>query len=454
MNRTEKWVIAAVFTSLIAIPTVVFAIGARPTPNQNRPPTPLPELTAAGFLDRELTPQLDAYLQDALIIAPGAVAAEAWADVALGDNPSDEVTLGSNGWLYYTFSLNRPCLSADDVARFSDTVQRAERVVAATGRELIVAIAPDKATIVPEFLPDSDTCVDEVADALHALDRPRALLTVWDEMRTARASERSIYFRLDTHWTHEGAAVMAEALVDRLQPGGWSEAALEHVATTDHEGDLTVLLGLPSTEPNDELEVILPASDQTRQVRKLRTAAGNEYDEVVAVDFATTGDPVVSATTLVMHDSFGWQLTPMLAPYFQSATFVAETDPRAAHMDGDLEQAETVIHLSAQRSLHEYVLDRDLAAGFASAYADHFDALETGVRETGERLELEPPDAADGDIYVIVTMADGTEGAEVAYNDVTAVLTPDSPRSAFYLGEGGTMFFAGKVEYRLVSIDQ
>ena len=179
MKNLEKWTIAAVFAALISIPIVVFATGARPEPNQNRPPTPLPELSVSGVLDRELTPQIDAYLEDALIIAPGAVAAEAWADVALGDNPSEEVTVGTSGWLYYTFSLTRPCLAAEDLDAFTDTITRAQRVVEATGRKLIVAIAPDKATIIPEYLPDTDTCVDEAADALNSLDPPDALLTVW-----------------------------------------------------------------------------------------------------------------------------------------------------------------------------------------------------------------------------------------------------------------------------------
>ena len=101
--------------------------------------------------------------------------------------PLIPVTPGSNGWLYYSFSLDRPCLSEADRARFVDAVTRAERVVAATGRSLLVAIAPDKATIVPDFLPDVATCVAEVADAVSTLEGVDSLVTVWAEMRTAGA---------------------------------------------------------------------------------------------------------------------------------------------------------------------------------------------------------------------------------------------------------------------------
>ncbi|MDJ0663474.1 MAG: hypothetical protein QNJ75_02865 [Acidimicrobiia bacterium] len=447
MKKFEAKIIALIFVALITVPVIVFAIGMRPEPNQNRPPTPLPEITVEGILDRELTPQLDQYLEDSLIIAPTAVAAEAWTDVAIGDNPNPEVTIGTNGWLYYTLSLDRPCLTSAELDTVVDSLSRATAIVAATGRDLVFAVAPDKATIIPDFLPDDDTCVDENALALAALDSPDNLITVWDEMSTARANERPIYFRLDTHWTNEGAGIMAEAIVERLTPGGWSDEVITETATVEHEGDLTVLLGLPATEESTDLDVVIPGSEHTRATRPLLTAAGTEYDSVVAVDFTATA-PVVTGRSLVMHDSYGWALTPMLAPYFEQAAFIAETNPAGGHMWNDLEAATTIIHVSVQRSVHDIVLGRDLAADFLAAFADSFQSSEQGTRETGERLEL---DTADG-VYVVVEMAAGQETAEVAYNDVTAKLNADSPRAAYYVGPGGTMYFAGVVDYRVIEI--
>jgi len=448
MNRLEARLLTSVFILLISVPVIAFALGLRPEPNQNRPPTPLPEITMRGILAREVTPRIDQYLEDALIITPTAVAAEAWTDVAIGDNPNDEVTIGTNGWLYYTYSLTRPCLTPDDVDAFVDTLERATRVVEATGRELIVAIAPDKATIIPEFLPEGlDTCVDENAAALNTLDGPDNFVTVWDEIETARANELPIYFRIDTHWTNEGAAVMAEAIVDRLAPGGWDPEAVQEVATVDYEGDLTVLLGLPTSEETVEQRVVL-TGDTTRNERRLLTAAGNEYEEAVSVDFTSTDAPI-SGHTLVMHDSYGWALTPMLAPYFEDAAVIHETDPAAGHMWDDVGAADTIIHVSVQRSIQDIITGPDLAAEFVAAYADEFVAIEQGVKVTGERLELTP---GDEDAYVVVELAPGTDSAEVAYNDVTARLSPDSPRAAYSVGAGGTMFFAGEVDYRVVRV--
>lgn len=449
VKRIETWAIAVIFIALISIPLIVFVTGTRPETNQNRPPTPVPQVSASGILNRELTPQIDAYLEDALIITPGAVAAEAWTDVALGDNPNEEVTLGTNGWLYYTFSLTRSCLSNQEVVAIADAIDRAEQVVAATGRELVIAIAPDKASIIPDFLTEPPVCVERNAQQLGALDEPDALVTVWDEMRTARARERPIYFRLDTHWTNEGASVMAEAIIAGFALGGWDAAAVQEVADVDHEGDLTVLLGLPATEPATELRSAPDGTAPAQQTRPLITPAGNEYEGVVAVDLASEGG-AIDGQSLVLHDSYGWALTPMLGPYLNEATFIAETDPAAGHLRDDMARAERIIHVSVQRSLHEIILGKDLAASFVAAYADEFTAVERGTRETGERLE--PP--GDNALYVVVDLAPGTESAEVAYKDVTAVLNPDSPRAAYHVGSGGTMYFAGEVDYRIVSVER
>lgn len=452
MRRPEAWILTVIFVALITIPLVIFATGMRPEPNQNRPPTPLPDVNAAGVLDGELTPQLDAYLEDALFITPGAVAANALTEIALGDSPSDKVTLGTNNWLYYTFSLTRPCLSPDDVAEFADTVARAERAVAATGRTLVVAVAPDKATIIPDFLPSIETCVDEVADALEALEEPEALVTVWDEMRKARADQRPIYFRLDTHWTNAGAGVMGEAIVNTLATNGWSGDAVRELGEVDHEGDLTVILGLPDTEPTEELDVALPGTVTTREIRTLQTPTGEEVTSVVAVDFGVDGQVVVPGHTLVMHDSFGWALTPMIAPYFETSTIIAETDPEPGFMWPELDAAETIVHVSVQRELHETILERDLGAGFIAAYADRYDRVRGGTLDPGTSVEV---DGRSGfDRYVVVELGAGSDGSEVSFDGRTVFLIPDSPRTAFTIHGPTTLAASGAVEYSFVSIER
>jgi len=452
VRRVEAWALAAAFVMMLSIPIIVFVAGLRPAPNENRPPTPLPAVSVSGVLDGELTPQLDAYLEDALIITAGAVAANALTDLALGDSPSDKVTLGSNNWLYYTYSLSRPCLSPGDVAVFADTITRAERAVAATGRTLIVAVAPDKATIIPEFLPQSDTCVHEVADSLEALDDPQALITVWGEMRKARADDRPIYFRLDTHWTNAGAAVMGEEIIDALARDGWDEEAIRDIGVVEHEGDLTVMLGLPGTEPTDELEAALPDTVLTREIRKLETIAGVEVAHVVAVDFSIVGEPIVPGHTLVMHDSYGWALTPMIAPYFETASIIAETDPEPGYMRGDLGNAETIIHVSVQRELYETILDRDLGAGFVAAFADSYDRSGAGTLNGGSSVQLN--ERSGFDHYVVVEIQDGSDGAEVAVGSRKATLTPDSPRTAFYIDGPATLTASATVDFSFVSLSR
>ena len=455
VKRIEIWVVTLLFLAMISIPVIAFAAGVRPEPNQNRPPTPLPEFNVADILNRELTPQLDAYLQDALIIAPGAVAAQAWADVALGDSPSEKVTLGDAGWLYYTQSVAQPCFAPTETADYLDTVERAQRIVSATGRELIVAVAPDKGSIIPDFLADEESrCVLGNADLLEDIDAPDWYVTAWRDMRRARANERPIYYRLDTHWTNAGAAVMAEAIVETVVPGSWNDDAVRQIGTRDHEGDLTVLLGLPATEPVDELTVVLPGKQATQAGRKLVDPAGTEVAGVSALDFTVTGDPVIGGHTVVMHDSFGWAMVRMIAPYFETASFVAQTNPQTGYMQTELETADTIVHMTVQRSLRGVVINPDLGTQFAAAFADSFEHTDVGQLGAGAEALLGQSIGANSDTYVVVELAEGTASAELSLGDTTATITADSPRTAFHIDAASALTTSAPVEYYLITIDR
>ena len=285
-----------------------------------------------------------------------------------------------------------------------------------------------------------------------SLDEPPALVTVWDEMRRARADERPIYFRLDTHWTNAGASVMAEAIVESLADAGWNDDAISKIGTVDHEGDLTIILGLPSSEPSEELEVVLPGSELLKEIRTLMTPTGEEVTSVVAVDFSIEGEAVVPGHTLVMHDSFGWALTPMIAPYFETSSIIAETDPERGYMWTDLDAADTVVHVSVQRELHETILGRDLAAAFVAAYAESYEHTDGGALAAGSSVDV---DALEGwDRYVIVQLADGSDTSTVTVGDRTVTLTPDSPRTAFTMVGPATLTASGAAEYSFVSIER
>jgi hypothetical protein len=141
----------------------------------------------------------------------------------------------------------------------------------------------------------------------------------------------------------------------------------------------------------------------------------------------------------------------MIAPYFESAAFIAEVDPGAGHMRADLNAADTVVFEIVQRSIHEFVLDTDLAARFVAGYADSYPRL-TQPTALSSSVSLARPEGVDGDVYVIADLA-GSEPAEVSFGDQTAALSLDSPRAAFHIADSAADLAAtGAVEYYLVVV--
>ncbi len=80
-----------------------------------------------------------------------------------------------------------------------------------------------------------------------------------NEMQQKSVLDEPLYARTDTHYTHQGALVFAEALIDGIQPGTWDKDAIVYKERPPRSRDLTSLAGLTSTkEPFTSLFTVRP----------------------------------------------------------------------------------------------------------------------------------------------------------------------------------------------------
>jgi hypothetical protein len=141
----------------------------------------------------------------------------------------------------------------------------------------------------------------------------------------------------------------------------------------------------------------------------------------------------------------------MITSYFESAALIAESDPSAGHMQDDLDAAEIIVYQIVQRSIHEFVIDRDLAASFVAGYANNYERL-AEARPLGSGAAIDRPDVAEADVYLIVELEE-SDSSEVTFGDRQATLTAASPRTAFHVAESGWELSAtSQVDYYLVAV--
>ncbi len=452
MRRLGNWTIAVVFVAMLTTPLVLLAAGFRPGAIENKEPAAFPALDLGALLDQDLGSELNAYFEDALPGVDAAVEANAWLHQQLGESPNPDVILGRDGWLFWSHTLNQPCMGPDETAAFVDVVARANAVVTSTGRRFLLAIAPDKPSIYPEMMKSEPTCVLQTAASLRQVDLPGVLVTTWDDMEAAKGRE-PLYLVLDTHWTMAGAAVHAAAVVDTLAPGSWQPDALVATGEAEKQGDLTDMMGLPASETEIQYVSRPPGLVTTETVTRVETAAGEPVPGLEAHETTTPGAPLGGAT-VVLHDSYGWSLLPVISPYFEDAVFLRRVSPAFSYLQPYLAAADTVIHTSVQRDLYVMVVEDDLAEQFVVAYEDELDAVPVTVDETGDTIEVTIDAPAGTDPYVVVALAPGTDGATFTVGGATRTLDTDRPVAAVFAPDGAVTIDAvsGDVVYRGVAV--
>jgi hypothetical protein len=278
-----------VFILIIAAPLATLLIGGSVAPYGKRQHPDFPKLSRIlrgkpGALDK---------LGDALLKRSRAtvlaIATKNWlsADV-YGFVDTKEVVSGLDGWLFYKAQFK--CWNEADYSRAIARANLLRELASAAGIEFIMAVAPDKAVIYPEYLhPHArryTACKAATAAALRRaiardapwiIDHGQALLA--DKNSTGGAHK--LFFHTDTHWTPLGASLGLRQLLNAMFPQSAVPASPKLTGKLlSRETDLPWMLLLRQSEQYDEV-------------------AGITKHELSGIDSAS-----LSQETFILHDSF------------------------------------------------------------------------------------------------------------------------------------------------------
>jgi alginate O-acetyltransferase complex protein AlgJ len=155
---------------------------------------------------------------------------------------------GSEGWLYLGYDMLGACLPEKPLDDVISSLRRLEDVVESSGRKFVLIVAPDKSTMVPQYLPTDYVgakCANEARAAFW--DRVLAETGATDIRpsleRAAKRSGGQIYSKVDTHWTYEGGLAMTELIAEEVEPGVTERWKARPGETIKRDGDLPPLIG-------------------------------------------------------------------------------------------------------------------------------------------------------------------------------------------------------------------
>lgn len=236
-----------------------------------------------------------------------------------GVSAEPDVIIGKDGWLYYAETVpditGVRTLSDTEIAHMAHNLELMSDYAESHGAKLIFAIAPDKGSIYPEYLPARylHTGGENNLDVLYrALADTDVTVCDWRNALRERAAADTclLYHKLDTHWNGDGAMLGYETLMRSagLDASGFSGAL--RTETQDWEGDLWVMLS--PTQANPDANAVYEIPQTWRSMGHMRS-----------VDDMTirTGCPAGSGSLLMFRDSFGRALLPLLSQIFASCTY-------------------------------------------------------------------------------------------------------------------------------------
>jgi hypothetical protein len=209
---------------------------------------------------------------------------------------------GRDGWIYVRGEMDKACTYPELNRSLLRGWGNLIRAVKAGGRDAALFVAPYKASVYPEYLPDKypfDFCaLDDKERMWRMLSRDGPPLGVY-ELRSElldlkeRAGD-GLFMRKDSHWSTLGALVLVRAALDQLGGGIQPEPSeVVYRGTVPYTGNLTLVRGREETD---------------------KTA---EYDVVRDRDASR-----VPGRTLLLCDSFAYKWLRLFEPYFEDIRHV------------------------------------------------------------------------------------------------------------------------------------
>lgn len=411
---------AALVMAVLPFAAMAWAPADEATANQKL--APLPALQAEeGGPNLDYLSQLGEYFDDHFGYRDGLITANARLRALLGTSATDQVVLGTDGWLYYGGTLpdylGKSRLPERSLAAIAHNLVLAQDYAEGLGASFAFTIAPDKNSLWPDAMPYYYLRSTEPGNAERLKPHLQEAGVNYVDLfalfeGTLAAGEPIHYLKTDSHWDNYGALLAADALMEALgrepvgaalEDGRWQPGAV---------GDLQAMLYPADAAREDNW--FLPGYNDGGDF------AGSlwEYTEGAAVTdsrvrTAATGD--AEGRLLMFRDSFGNALLPYGAASFGEASFtkmIPYDVGQAAALEATavvIERAERHIDFLATDPpvFPSPTVDASSVAGKAPVAAEaalEWDGSYQVVRGT---MDFVPSSAADR-VTVVAVLPDGS----------------------------------------------
>jgi len=255
---------------------------------------------------------------------------------SLGMSSVSSVVVGRENWLFVghetekidelRYFLGCNLMSEETMAQWLQVLTERQRWLESRGIAYLLVIAPNKSTIYPEYMPaiyprGRRTRLDQLAGFMERRAAGFPLLDLRPVMKEGKKT-RLIYWPADTHWNDFGKQLAYREIVrvlSRRFPSleALPQNAFEVVPCAEPFHDLEDLLLLPceATVPLYRLMPKRPLPSTLARASKPGSASSWDIYHARAASLPLA---------LIIHDSFGETLKPLLGSHFRQSRWVLD----------------------------------------------------------------------------------------------------------------------------------
>lgn len=409
-QKTKARIALTAFLAACLVPSVGMLVLPPEEAAANQTLAPAPRFFLEdGSFNTQVLDEVTDYVADHFAFRQEMITAGAALDAAVFHVSSEEdVVLGREDWLFYRETLDdylhTDPLSEQQLFGAARTLALLQEYAQSRGARLYVTVAPNKASLYPEYLPHVGTPLEGEDD----IDRLIPYLegqgvSYIDLFAPFRETDEVLYYHTDSHWNMRGAALAHDTLIAGL-------------GKTDQEPFFDGSYHLGEPHLGDLYEMVYPTGTRTEEDASYDREFAFSYARPIrsAEDqFIQTENPDRSGNLLMFRDSFGNLLHPYLADAYGQAAFSRAMPYQMSLLDQT--GADTVLIEIVERNLDwwatqapifpapERVLNGVPPQGTAQI---QLTAAEDGLLEGYTRLEGCLTGDVDGDSPIYVQLGD------------------------------------------------
>lgn len=301
---------------LCLLPFLFIGVAGKEQSGESKRMMRMPKIYEKGTWKKDYFKNMGSWFEENFAFRQEMVSANAriLSDI-FGVSATEKVVTGTDGWLYYSSTLNdykgEKVLSDRGIFNIARTVALMQKRVEQDGKHFVFTVPPNKNTLYDKNMPyyEKKTGISSNLKKLTKELKSQKVNYV-DLYKLFHSQKEVLYLKRDSHWNNKGAVLAYNAIMDAAK---WPHNRYKNVKVKvrkDNIGDLARMLYPKMVKP--EKNQYYPQIFPYHYIGK-----GQDVEDSDISTISENG----SGSLLMYRDSFGNTLLPFMAGEFSKAKF-------------------------------------------------------------------------------------------------------------------------------------